>query len=65
MAHVSASDIRRALARLERLCPDTHLTIVHRWDDVIRSLFGDPGDDIRAECLADIEEAIANVEDPE
>ena len=50
--------IPRLLAEIERLCPDTHWTLSMRWDDVIRASRGDPGDEIVAECEADLQDAL-------
>ena len=46
------------LAEIEKLCPDTHLTMSMRWDDVIRASRGAPGDEIVAECEADLRDAL-------
>jgi len=56
-------DILDTLDRIERLCPDTHLTLLVRWDDIIRETFGNPGVDLRAECLADLQQALEGLED--
>jgi hypothetical protein len=43
------------LARLEIICPDSHLTIIKRWEDVLDTW---PDDDTLIELREDIVQAI-------
>ena len=51
------------LAEIEKLCPDTYWTLYNRWSDVVRSAFGDPGEEIVAECVADLQDALDGLQE--
>lgn len=46
------------LDELEDACPDTHLTVVKRWEDMLDTW---PSGEIRLEIYNDIMEALENV----
>jgi hypothetical protein len=51
---------RRGLARLEALCPDSHLSFTSAWADVLRRSF-DPNDPDLMELFDALKEAIEEV----
>lgn len=59
----STRDLNTVLHRIENRCPGTAHTLRMRWDDVIREQRGDPGDDIREECMNDLMVALENLLD--